>query len=368
MLEPSEAIKLIIQSIYIPGICGLVLFIFTIIDKTFPEKTIRKFYAAITCAILLLITDSLYTYFLEVRGNAFLRELSNTGSYVFKICTIGYVVAITQRNNEKMVRFIYSLMIVNFVLVILNQLPIEHLRGMVVEIKPDHSYHAGPLYQIPFFICYIYMTIMIFSGIKQLHTNLGEAILCILICIICAIANFLGYQPKFKLILPCTIIMCICFYFLSMNVQMYRRDTLTNLLNRRSFFMDAKRHYHQNMSIISMDLNDLKKYNDTEGHNAGDQAIVTCVKYMQDAFKKLGKVYRIGGDEFMALFIEKDAAKVLQAQEQFKQELSMTKYKVACGFAEYKPGDDFEHTVSLSDEAMYKNKAKIKELTGGTIR
>lgn len=109
-----------------------------------------------------------------------------------------------------------------------------------------------------------------------------------------------------------------------------------------------------------MDLNDLKKFNDTEGHAAGDLAICTSVKCMNNAFSKFGKVYRTGGDEFMALFKNKSEVKVLEAINIFQTNLSKTRYKVACGIAKYTPEDDFEEIVSKADSHMYSNKKILK--------
>ena len=46
--------------------------------------------------------------------------------------------------------------------------------------------------------------------------------------------------------------------------------------------------------------------------------------------------------------------------KKFQDALAKTEYRVACGIAEYKPGDDINETISLCDERMYSNKVKIK--------
>ena len=50
------------------------------------------------------------------------------------------------------------------------------------------------------------------------------------------------------------------------------------------------------MIILSMDLNNLKLYNDTKGHAAGDRALITVTEIMDDVFARHAKLFRTGGD------------------------------------------------------------------------
>ena len=110
-----------------------------------------------------------------------------------------------------------------------------------------------------------------------------------------------------------------------------------------------------------MDLNDLKKINDDFGHDAGDKALKTVVKCMDASFSNIGVVYRTGGDEFMAIFPEKNISKVDAAVEDFRNRLSQTIYVVALGIAVYNPGDDFEEVIKKSDSYMYEDKKLLKK-------
>ena len=114
------------------------------------------------------------------------------------------------------------------------------------------------------------------------------------------------------------------------------------------------------MFILSMDLNNLKVYNDTKGHAAGDRALVTVAQIMEDIFNPHARLYRTGGDEFMAIFTKADKNFIENLVEDFQAALEATEYKVACGIAEYLPGDDIEKVITLSDERMYSHKVKLK--------
>ncbi len=83
-------------------------------------------------------------------------------------------------------------------------------------------------------------------------------------------------------------------------------DALTGLGNRYSY--EAKVNeismlsvFPDDLYIIMMDLNGLKGVNDNFGHDAGDEFIKAAGNCIVAAFESAGKVYRIGGDEFMAI-------------------------------------------------------------------
>lgn len=77
-------------------------------------------------------------------------------------------------------------------------------------------------------------------------------------------------------------------------------DSLTGVENRYAFNHDIKGIPLGELSLFSMDLNNLKYYNDTFGHACGDTLICEAVRMMEQVFDHL---YRTGGDEFVAVAI-----------------------------------------------------------------
>ena len=62
--------------------------------------------------------------------------------------------------------------------------------------------------------------------------------------------------------------------------------------------------------LFSIDLNGLKIVNDTKGHAAGDELIKGCADCLALTLRQKGKVYRTGGDEFMAIIHTADPGKL----------------------------------------------------------
>ena len=87
-------------------------------------------------------------------------------------------------------------------------------------------------------------------------------------------------------------------------------DELTGLLNRRGFFTLAKQQVKlanrngKKLLLFYMDLDGLKKINDTIGHSEGDLALVEAATVLKEIFRESDIIGRLGGDEFAVLLFE----------------------------------------------------------------
>lgn len=157
------------------------------------------------------------------------------------------------------------------------------------------------------------------------------------------------------------------------------KDELTGLYNRRGFEEDVEAIQRDGTlskyNIIMMDLNGLKAANDGIGHEAGDELIIGAGKCMNNAFSGLGNVYRVGGDEFVALLtgqredIEDAVASFDYLTANFKgkliSDLSVSKGMVVC--AEH-PELSFEEIKAMADKLMYADKDEYYRRTGKNRR
>lgn len=82
-------------------------------------------------------------------------------------------------------------------------------------------------------------------------------------------------------------------------------DVMTGFANRRKYEEDMKKMTQEdlaeNLIYVAMDINGLKKTNDRYGHEAGDRLIAGAAKCMEQCFGDYGRLYRVGGDEFVML-------------------------------------------------------------------
>ena len=137
-------------------------------------------------------------------------------------------------------------------------------------------------------------------------------------------------------------------------------DVLTGLANRRRYEEDIARLGPTIRTFVSLDLNGLKTENDTNGHDSGDKLITGAARCMEQGLGSLGRLYRVGGDEFMALLEaeREETERGLRAMEEAAAawtrengiELSISS-GLACAGEE--PGLSPEELVSLADDRMY---------------
>jgi diguanylate cyclase (GGDEF)-like protein len=97
--------------------------------------------------------------------------------------------------------------------------------------------------------------------------------------------------------------------------RMGTADALTRLMNRRGFLptadhqLEVAKRSHQPMALMFLDLDGLKRVNDTLGHSVGDQVITEAAYVMRQTFRASDLIARMGGDEFCVLFaVESEAA------------------------------------------------------------
>ena len=127
-------------------------------------------------------------------------------------------------------------------------------------------------------------------------------------------------------------------------------------------------------AIVMMDVNNLKKINDENGHKAGDQYILGCCRMVCNAFKH-SPVFRIGGDEFVVIVEGSDYESRYAILESLKKSFAESynqenkdqwfRYSASIGISESRANDT---TVELifrrADKAMYEDKKRFKSLYG----
>ncbi len=109
-----------------------------------------------------------------------------------------------------------------------------------------------------------------------------------------------------------------------------RRDPLTGIPNRRAFdsflleaFNLSKRHGHA-LSLMLLDIDRFKSYNDAFGHPAGDELLRTIAALLTSIARDTDLVARVGGEEFAVVLPETDAAGALRLAERTRYEVEQS--------------------------------------------
>lgn len=162
-------------------------------------------------------------------------------------------------------------------------------------------------------------------------------------------------------------------------LQLTETDALTRVKNRTAF--ETREEKLQNdiqssncspFALAVFDVNNLKQINDNLGHEAGDDYIINSCHLICQIFKK-SAVYRIGGDEFVAVLENEDYEMRDQLMEEIFDKVKALKtdpylepterVSIAGGLAAFDPQSDFSVTnvFKKADARMYEKKAKMKK-------
>lgn len=153
------------------------------------------------------------------------------------------------------------------------------------------------------------------------------------------------------------------------------RDELTGLFNRRSFNqevpreMERFRRFAQPFSLLMLDLDHFKDFNDTHGHSAGDQALRDVAGILLDSARLYDRVVRYGGEEFAIILPQTSSAEACAVAERIREALARHRVDylgqdlgpvtVSIGLALF-PRDalDMAGLVQSADQALYSAKKR----------
>ncbi len=146
-------------------------------------------------------------------------------------------------------------------------------------------------------------------------------------------------------------------------------DPLTGLANRRQLERDMEREFAaaqrgRKLTVVLFDLDNFKTYNDTRGHIAGDQLLRLFGTVLGTATRAMNLAARYGGDEFVAVLADCDAAGaeifVSRLRRRFQQATAAAQagdVTLSAGIAEYEASiHSVEELVLRADEALYAEK------------
>ena len=155
------------------------------------------------------------------------------------------------------------------------------------------------------------------------------------------------------------------------NVRLYEetktfshQDPLTGLANRRFMEVqlnkefDTVRRYAEWLSLIMLDIDHFKRYNDTHGHLAGDRLLVKLADILSREMRSADHVFRYGGEEFLVILPRADRASASEAAERLRAAVeSEAGVTISLGVVSCrKDVPDKEIFLGKADDALYRAK------------
>lgn len=140
--------------------------------------------------------------------------------------------------------------------------------------------------------------------------------------------------------------------------RLFSLDPLAQVMNRTA--LESRKRslekYRSSIAVVMADINGLKEANDREGHDAGDQLIMTVAACLGEAFDR-ENVFRIGGDEFLALQLEQTEEDCVRKIREAQDAMARMHVSASIGY-DFRPVFDcpLEEMQKLADRRMYDEK------------
>jgi two-component system cell cycle response regulator len=150
-------------------------------------------------------------------------------------------------------------------------------------------------------------------------------------------------------------------------------DGLTKLYNSRYFYnqlkaeIDRTSRYQRPLSLLLLDIDQFKEYNDSFGHLEGDKVLVCLGQVIKTCLRKMDSAYRYGGEEFTVILPETEGDEAATVAERIRSCVSKEKFfpreqkekytiTISIGVTEYIRDEEVAIFVQRADKAMYLSK------------
>ncbi len=159
-------------------------------------------------------------------------------------------------------------------------------------------------------------------------------------------------------------------------------DPLTGIHNRRHFNQvfvrefERARRYGRTLSVLMIDIDHFKVYNDTLGHLAGDSLLRRLAQELSDSLRRTDFVARYGGEEFVVLLPETDYERARKVAEKLRRHVEATPFEgeeiqpegkitISVGVATYpRHSEEPLHLLELADRSLYMAKEDGRNRVG----
>lgn len=151
-------------------------------------------------------------------------------------------------------------------------------------------------------------------------------------------------------------------------------DALTGIPNRKKFEFEIERLVAESreeitpLSLIFIDIDHFKSFNDTFGHQIGDMVLRLVAKSLKDSLKGQDFPCRYGGEEFVIILPKTPISGAVKIADILREQIrskdiknrttgeKLSRISISCGVAQLKNQEEIDHWIERADRALYKAK------------
>ena len=151
-------------------------------------------------------------------------------------------------------------------------------------------------------------------------------------------------------------------------------DGLTTLYNLRHFYKQLEveigrcSRYGHSLSLLLLDIDNFKRYNDSYGHLEGDKVLVRLSQIIKSCLRTMDSAYRYGGEEFTVILPETKGEEAKNVANRIKRAVELERFlpepdkvvniTISIGLTEYFKNEQLSTVIKRADQAMYNSKAQ----------
>ncbi len=337
-------------------VINIVFFMLFLMTNTLLERNVvRKFEISLVLLVIMTIAENMEFWASSLTYPSALRVTMSLVGYIIRPVIIYELILIVEDGSALQKKVLTLPAIVNALV-----MSTAFYSDIAFSYSSDNEFVRGPLGLFPYLCCMVYFVMILTYSVRSFRERCYiEAAIIFAIVAACVIAAVMETVWSLVGLLRTTIGLSITFFYLYLHAQTFKRDALTGALNRRCFYLDAGKYRDKITALISVDLNDLKRINDSKGHAEGDRAIITVVGCMKKCLLRGCILYRTGGDEFGVLCLKRKKAELEEMVNNMRAAMAETPYACSFGLAEAGQDEEFEDLCDRADAAMYQDKAYL---------
>ena len=317
------------------------------------DKELRYFWLTLISCFLLILEDYAETVASLYPEMRFWRTLMSVAGYFLRsTATLGLALVVIE--PEKRTWRLWVPCLLN-----LAVCSTAFFTDIAFGFNQDYAFYRGPLGYVAFVVPLGYLILILWvtfrryaeKGRRQDRMILG---ICTFMALLSAGLDVaIGGVRLHEAILISSV-----FFYVFLRSYDVRRDSLTGLLNRRSLFDDCVSLKDRISGAASLDLDGLKLINDREGYRAADEVLKRIGECLQEESGSQVRPYRIGGDDFVLLFLGQEEDSVRSILNRISDRIGELGYSVSCGYAMAGGNEGPESLIHRADISMFERKAR----------
>ena len=322
------------------------------------DVELRYYWLTLVCCFLLVVQDSLESIAATDPGLRFWRTLFSAAGYMLRpTAAVGLLLVVTPPEQRK-----WRIWIPWYINFAANMT--AFFSPLAFSFDENYDFVRGPLGYVVFIVSFWYMIRILMMVWKRFYEGVTAErwilVICVIGCMLASVADALFGGVH----LTEAIMISSVFLFIYLRSHDNYLDPLTSLRNRFAFYDDSEHLDRDITAVASLDMNGLKKLNDTKGHMEGDKALTEIGRCLSENSDRNTIAYRIGGDEFALLFIRQSEEEAAETIRRIKESVAASGYSVSAGYVMKAADQNLEDTMQASDREMYKDKAAYYQQSG----